>query len=487
MSKAHYHVHFVNFSRNKGHNAVQKGAYRIGQNLECPTTGVKYSYAHKAEKQNIHSEMVLPKGVAADSKFRDPAYFFLEIQRREKGINARFFKEANISLHNGLSDEDNMEIARKFAGEIAEKYNLPTNISFHNMKGLENPHFHFSIAYRSIEGDKFAGNKNRKINEQAFLMEARKRWAEISNEKFKEVGLDVSVDHRSHEERGLKAKPKMHENKNAIIDAERQQAIKEYNVVIKQENLKIQMQQKRKELKQEAKQDVIVRKATRRREVNEMAAIPQRQQQQKKGPTIKETMTVHKLYDNQLDQLKEKYFENKKQHQAQKEKNKEHKQVYKNQRERHKERMGQSKGVVGLKKQDIKEMKLQHKGLKAELKGYAAYNPLTWGKRREIKKEMMKNKIQQKRKKLEIKQEKRKQKGYKRKFNEQKKGYRKEKRKELGTFKEKSKAMLQIAKLNREKARTKNMQIPGNVVSLKEYKQKFKVEQTKEQSKERAR
>lgn len=478
-----YHVHLRNFSAGKGHNPVEKGAYRSGLDIEDPLTGKIKAYAWKTEKDQIETEMILPEGISSDSKFRDPKYFFQEIRNKEKAKNARYFKELEVSLVRELSPEDRKELGRKFSKEISDKYNVPVNLSFHDPKGQNNPHFHLSIPLRSIDDEHFTGNKIRELDKQKFLLNARQRWAEISNQKFKERGMDIRIDHRSYKESGIEKTPQLHVNPKSKLNPEWEKAKQEYNILIKADNLKIEIQNNRKERKKEIKNSLIIKRIERenkrdqlqREEVKEMAS----------GPSTGRTKTVYDLFESETDKIKKGYKEKSKQYKEQREKNKEHKKAFRKNRNSHRERMGRSKGVIALKKGDITELKFGYKELKTERKSLSALNPRNWQARRDLKKQMRMNKIKQKRKKVEIRQERGKQRVYKEKFKEQKLGYRKEKRKELKLFMGKSKDMMKIKKMNLEKKKTKNRQIPENVVSLKEYKQKFKLEKTREQSKER--
>jgi len=47
------------------------------------------------------------------------------------------------------------------------------------------------------------------------LLEWRKSWADICNEKLEEKGLDIRIDHQSFKERGIDRIPTIHRGKTA--------------------------------------------------------------------------------------------------------------------------------------------------------------------------------------------------------------------------------------------------------------------------------
>ncbi|MGG0476192.1 MobA/MobL family protein [Priestia aryabhattai] len=457
-----FHLTIRNFSRGKGHNAIQKGAYRTGLKIEDRKRGLTFNYEKKSQRENISYEMVLP--VNASGKFNDPCYFYNEIERSETRGNSRLFKEIELALYKELSEEENKELARQFSQEIFDKYNVPININFHKLNS-DNPHCHIVIAQRYIEGEKFT-IKNRDLDKRDFVRETRQRWEKCSNAYFKQKNLMLFVSHRSYEDRGINKIAGRHINRKHLIAEEKQEDLC-FN--------KLSMKHNRRQDFKREKNNVI---RTIRQEI-ELVSLVRMSRLEVAGKEVNEMnskTTVLKLYNNEIESLKIKYGQYKSTIFEKKQIEKEKRQKLQQERASFKERREKHQSKMFHKKNDLEEMKIGHEELKNELKFYSVFNPFDWKKRQKIKRKMVHNKIKQKRKKLEIKREKEHFKYYKKQLNEKKKDLKKERRDIFELYKKQVVTKVKTIKLSKEKKKTKDLnKIVENILNLERYKRDNKI------------
>ncbi|MGG3233701.1 MobA/MobL family protein [Priestia flexa] len=457
-----FHLSIRNFSRSKGHNGIQKGAYRTGLKIEDEKRGLIFNYEKKSQKENISYEMILPSG--SSDKFNDPKYFYNEIERSEKRSDARLFKEIELSLYQELTPEENKNLAKEFAEEISQKYNVPVNVNFHKLDS-DNPHTHIVVGLRSIEGEHFSSKKNRDLDKKEFIHQTRQRWEELSNQTFHQKELDLFVSHKSYKSRGIDKVPGRHINRKHLEPEEKQEDLS-FNKSVKKYNRRQDFKRQKNNVTRTTEQEKDLVSSVRSsrtigKEVNEMD----------------KKMTVSKLYNNEIETLKNQYGERKKSISEKLKSEKEKRQKLQQGRVSFKEKKDKHQNVMFHKKNDLQELKFGQKELKGELNSHSKFNPFNWKKRREIKRQMVHNKIQQKRKKLEMKREKERLKYHKKQLNEKKKDLRNERKEIFKLYKNQAITKVKTMKLSKEKKKVKDLtKTVENVVSLKDFKQKNKVE-----------
>lgn len=436
-------------------------AYSTGIEITDEKNGRTYHKEQKSIREGIETEMILNPN--ASTKFTDTNFFFNKMNAAEKRSDARVFNEMDIALFQDLNLEENKELARQFCKDFSEKFNTPVSLSFHKMDS-HNPHCHVIYSERELNGEEFSKTKIKEMRAKGYLKTPRQMWSERANAFFKEKEKDLFIDHRSNKDRGLEQEPTKRYNKHSEI--ENYKMVKLENKLIKSQNKKIEYRNKYKEIKSERQQKAIEFKH-RRREVTPMAEQSR-------------VITVHRLYQNEIDKREKKFLEKRKQYKEQKEKNKQHKEVFKDRKQMYRDQRQKSRNTMNLKRGDIMDLRLEQKDLKADLKGYSRLNPYTWKQRRAVKAAIAKNKVKQKKKKYEMKKEKAKMKIQKRRFKEHRKSFNKEKRKEYGLLKDQIVNKLKAKALVKEKAQVKNKKIDNSkVVSLKEFKKTHKVEKIK--------
>lgn len=148
----------------------------------------------------------------------------------------------DFALPNELSDEENLELARKFISENFTLRGMISDMAIH-MPGkspgdIPNPHVHVLVPMRPLNEDGTWSTKQRReyiLDEKGerikgadgkYLFNAvkttdwgvpetleqwRANWANIVNDALKKKGITERIDHRSNAERGLDALPTIHE------------------------------------------------------------------------------------------------------------------------------------------------------------------------------------------------------------------------------------------------------------------------------------
>ncbi len=127
--------------------------------------------------------------------------------------NARVAREYLVLLPHELDPERRIELARRFAGELSDRYGFGVDLAVHAPRPYagsdpRNFHAHLLATTRSITntglGEKteiewhdirrIRAGLGSSVNE---LLHVRRRWAEHANEALAAAGLDVRIEHRS--------------------------------------------------------------------------------------------------------------------------------------------------------------------------------------------------------------------------------------------------------------------------------------------------
>ena len=216
-----YHLSLKTVKRSDGRSAVAAAAYRAGALLHDARTGLAHDYRRKRDVMACGIE--LPDGAAAPwAQSRQSLWNAAEAAERRK--DAQTAREFELALPRELDGERNAELVRSFAGELAQEYGCAADWAIHAASrggDRRNVHAHILITVREVlpEG---LGGKIRLVQEQARLKREglplsaeqlrmiRERWAELANRALAEAGLDIRIDHRSHEGREVGIIPTRH-------------------------------------------------------------------------------------------------------------------------------------------------------------------------------------------------------------------------------------------------------------------------------------
>ena len=216
-----YHLALKTIKRSTGRSAVAAAAYRAAALLHDARTGRAHDYRRKRDVLACGIE--LPEGMDAPwATDRQSLWNAAEAAERRK--DAQTAREFELALPEELTEQRNLELVRSFAGELVREYGCAADWAIHApARGGDerNVHAHILITVREILPDG-PGGKIRLVQEQARLKREgrplsreqlrmiRERWADLANHALAEAGLDVRIDHRSHEARGIGIIPTRH-------------------------------------------------------------------------------------------------------------------------------------------------------------------------------------------------------------------------------------------------------------------------------------
>ncbi|WP_180902385.1 Ti-type conjugative transfer relaxase TraA [Martelella soudanensis] len=235
-----YHLRAHQISRGKGQSAVAAAAYRHATHMNVARSGEIADYSRK--KGCIHSEVVLPEGAprwihAWHDRYSPHEFaerFWNRVEASEQRDDAQLAHEFVVALPVELSVEQNKALVRDFVRNQFAARGQVADWNYHDATG--NPHVHIMVSLRpltetgfgpkrvpvldgdgepvrrppKVEGQKgeivyrhFAGWKDR-------LPEIRAAWSQEVNRHLVEHGYDVTVDHRSFEDRDIPLEPTTH-------------------------------------------------------------------------------------------------------------------------------------------------------------------------------------------------------------------------------------------------------------------------------------
>jgi Ti-type conjugative transfer relaxase TraA len=196
-------------------------AYRAGEKLTNERDGITHDYTAKQGVE--HAEIVLPEGVNANWA-RDRSALWNAAEFAEKRRDARVAREFEVALPHELSAEQRLEATREMAQELAARYGGAIDFAIHaphEASDVRNHHAHILMTTRQVT-EEGLGDKTYLERENKWLLandlpttdmqlrDLRQRWEGIANERLAMAGLDIRIDHRSHQERGLEIEPTEH-------------------------------------------------------------------------------------------------------------------------------------------------------------------------------------------------------------------------------------------------------------------------------------
>ncbi|SEP50633.1 Ti-type conjugative transfer relaxase TraA [Methylobacterium sp. ap11] len=213
-----YYCQMSVVARSSGRSAVAAAAYRAGERLENLRDGLVHNYTGRIGIGP--SGIVLPQGVEA-AWATDRSALWNAAEAAEKRVDARVAREFVVALPHELSGEARLALTQAFAQELADRTGAAVDFAIHkpHSRGDErNHHAHLLMTTRVIEagglGAKtFLELANKQLmprglpTTQAQLVAIRQAWEGLANAHLAREGLDLTVDHRSHAERGLTLAP----------------------------------------------------------------------------------------------------------------------------------------------------------------------------------------------------------------------------------------------------------------------------------------
>ena len=207
-----YHLSVKTVSRSAGRSATAAAAYRAGASITDERTGEIHDYTRKGGVQS--ATLIVPAKAAAWAN--DRGVIWNAAEQAEKRKNSTVAREFEIALPSELSPTERQRLAVDFARELVARHGCAADVAIH-APGKEgdnrNHHAHILLTTRRLTPEGM-GEKTRELDDQKtgkeLVTQWRERFATLQNERLREAGHAVQVDHRSHAQRGLQAEPTWH-------------------------------------------------------------------------------------------------------------------------------------------------------------------------------------------------------------------------------------------------------------------------------------
>jgi len=213
-----FHLSATPVQRSRGHSAVAAAAYRAGDKLYDSRTGEFYDYGRK--QGVLESAIIAPENAPDWVNDREELWNRAELaEKRKDGQPAR---EVRLALPSELTDEQRADLVFDYCRDAFVKNGMIADISIHRPDSHgddRNHHAHILLTMREIEGEEFAGKKQRAWNSEEMLQGWREQWAEYQNNALEAAGLDIRVDHRSLSDQGITDRlPQEHRGKGEHME-----------------------------------------------------------------------------------------------------------------------------------------------------------------------------------------------------------------------------------------------------------------------------
>ena len=218
-----YRLSMSPLSRSAGRSATASAAYRSGTKIHDQRTGMTWDFTRRTGVE--HAEIVLPSSASdAGHWARDRSALWNAAELIEKRKDARTAREYGLALPHEFTRAQQIELVRRFSLELARRYQVGVDFAIHlpHWHGDDrNIHAHVLATTRQVTatglGEKAAMEWSDTNLAKAGLGSTKKQlvslrvfWADIQNEKFKELGMAIRVDHRTLAAQGIDRQPTSH-------------------------------------------------------------------------------------------------------------------------------------------------------------------------------------------------------------------------------------------------------------------------------------
>lgn len=207
-----YHLSVKAISRSAGRSATAAAAYRAGVEITDTRTGEVHDYTRK--RGIVSADLVLPVGAPEWAADRSALWNAAEHAERRK--DACVAREYEVALPSELSAAARRQLALDFAQEMADREGCAVDVAIHEpSKGGDNRnhHAHIMRTTRKVEAEGLGAKLDTEKagrNRAADLEAVRARWAELTNERLRQHGIEATVDHRSLKAQGIDREPTQH-------------------------------------------------------------------------------------------------------------------------------------------------------------------------------------------------------------------------------------------------------------------------------------
>jgi ATP-dependent exoDNAse (exonuclease V) alpha subunit len=218
-----YHLSMKPVSREKGRSATAAAAYRAAARIHDLRTGEVWDFTRRRGVE--HAEIVLPGSARGDASWaRDREALWNAAEAGEKRKDSRTAREYELALPHEFTRRQQIDLVRRFSLELADRYGVAVDFAIHlpHWHGDErNVHAHVMTTTRAINAAGLGAKatmewSNTDLAKKGFgstkhqLTSIRGFWSDLQNEKFRELGLDTRVDHRTLKAQGIEREPTTH-------------------------------------------------------------------------------------------------------------------------------------------------------------------------------------------------------------------------------------------------------------------------------------
>jgi hypothetical protein len=216
-----FYLQITSVQRSAGRRATASAAYRAGERVRDERTHEVHNFTHR--KDVLHTEILLPNHfeTTAMDWARNRERLWNAAEHAEKRYNSRVAREYQVTLPSELDAPQRLQLARTFAREISERYNVAVDLAVHAPRAGSDPrHFHAHLLTTTREVtptglgaktglDMHAVERRRRAlpdHRQEFI-NLRARWAGLTNQALEAAHSDARVDHRSLAAQGIDREP----------------------------------------------------------------------------------------------------------------------------------------------------------------------------------------------------------------------------------------------------------------------------------------
>lgn len=218
---AKYFLNVKIFSRSRGSRVTKAAAYRAGERIHDDRTSESHNYSHRRDV--VTAEIALPSQYAgrADMEWARNRSVLWNAAEHSDRRNARLAREVFVALPPELTTAQRCHLTRLFSQELADKYHCAVDFAVHlPREGSDerSHHAHILMTARQVTPaglgarttlelggrERHARGLRPCIEELRFI---RERWAQLSNEAFRNAGLATRIDHRSYKDQGIDGEP----------------------------------------------------------------------------------------------------------------------------------------------------------------------------------------------------------------------------------------------------------------------------------------
>lgn len=207
-----FHLSVKTVSRSAGRSATAAAAYRAGVEIADVRTGEVHDYTRRSGVES--ATLVLPSAVPLWSA--DRAALWNAAEQAETRKNSTVAREFEVALPAELTAAERARLALDFARELVARHGCVADVAIHT-PGREgdsrNHHAHILLSTRRLGPEGF-GEKTRELDDAKtgpeLVRQWRERFADLTNERLREAGIEARVDHRSLEAQGIDRAPTVH-------------------------------------------------------------------------------------------------------------------------------------------------------------------------------------------------------------------------------------------------------------------------------------